>query len=252
MNETYDVLRSLIDPICVIFILLVVSFFVVWRSAKKKSGALILLLAIVLFYGFGIEPVSNYLSWNLEKDYIQARPNPEKTTLDVVVVLGGGVYDLRTLGETFPGRETAVRVAHAVQVFKTYRARQLVCSGKGGRPVTEAFVMAKMAEDLGVPKEKIRLDEKSETTYRHALEFDKMFSDKNIRIGLVTSAYHMKRSEAEFRKYFKNVTTLPAGYLYSSPAGTAAIRYVPQSARLFDNTLILREFVGRLWYRIKQ
>lgn len=251
MNQIYDVFRASVDPICIIFILLVICFFVVLRSSKKKSGALLLLLAIVLLYGFSIEPVSNYLSWKLEKDCIQARPNPEKTSLDVVIVLGGGVYDIRTLGETFPGRETAVRVAHAVQMFKTYKVKQLVCSGKGSRQVTEAAVMARMAEDLGVPKEKIRLDEKSDNTYQHALELDKMFSVKNIRIGLVTSAFHMKRSEVEFRKYFKNVTPLPSSYLYSSPAGTAAIRYIPQSVRLFDNTLILREFVGRLWYSVR-
>ncbi len=251
MNQIYDVFRASIDPICIVFILLVIAFFVVLRSAKKKSGALVLLLAIVLLYGFSIEPVSNYLSWNLEKDYIQAKPIPEKTLLDVVVVLGGGAYDIRTLGETFPGRETAVRVVHAVQMLKTYKAKQLVCSGKGERQITEAAVMARMAKDLGVPGEKIRLDEKSENTYQHAVELDKMFSDKNIRIGLVTSAYHMKRSEMEFRKYFKNVITLPASYLYSSPAGTPALRYIPQSVRLFDNTLILREFVGRLWYKIK-
>ena len=251
MNQIYDVLRASVDPIFIVFFLLIIAFVVVLRSAKKKSGALVLLLAIVLLYGFSIEPVSNYLSWNLEKDYIQARPNPEKTSLDVVVVLGGGVYDIRTLGETFPGRETAVRVAYAVQMLKTYKAKQLVCSGKGERQITEAAVMARMAEDLGVPKEKIRLDEKSENTYEHAAQLDKMFSDKNIRIGLVTSAFHMKRSEIEFRKYFKNVTPLPADYLYSSPAGTPALRYIPQSVRLFDNTLILREFVGRLWYSVK-
>jgi len=252
MNQLYDVFRASVDPIFIVFILLIIAFVAVVQSAKKKSGALVLLLAIVLLYGFSIEPVSNYLSWNLEKDYIRAKPIPEKTLLDVVVVLGGGVYDIRALGETFPCRETTVRVVHGVQMFEAHKAKEFVCSGKGNRQVTEAAVMARMAEGLGVPKEKIRLDEKSEDTYQHAVELDKMFSDKNIRIGLVTSAYHMKRSEVEFRKYFKNVTPLLAGYLYSSPVGTPALRYIPQSVRLFDNTLILREFIGRLWYSMKQ
>ncbi len=251
MNQIYDVFRASVDPICIIFILLVISFFVVLRSSKKKSGALLLLLAIVLLYGFSIEPVSNYLSWKLEKDYIQNPASPKKP-LDVVVVLGGGVYDIHALSETFPAPETAVRLIAAVQVFKASNARYLVCSGKGDRKISEAALMARLAEDMGVAREKIRLDEKSENTYQHAVEFDKMFSDKNIRIGLVTGAYHMKRSEIEFRKYFKNVTTLPARYLYNSPSGTAAVRYIPQSVRLFDNTLILKEFVGRLWYSVKK
>lgn len=251
MNQIYAVCRASVDPVFIIFILLVIAFFVVLHSAKKKSGALLLLLAIVLLYGFSIEPVSNYLSWNLEKDYIQ-NPASSKKPLDVVVVLGGGGYDIQALSETFPCPETTVRVITAVRVFKASNPRYLVCSGKGDRKISEAALMARMAEELGVPREKIRLDEKSGNTYQHAVEFDKMYSDKSIRIGLVTSAFHMRRSEAEFRKYFKNVTTLPSSYLYSSPAGTTAIRYIPQSGRLFDNTLILKEFVGRLWYIIKK
>lgn len=250
MNEIYNVLRALVDPICIIFILLVISFFAVLRSSRKKNGALLLLLAIVLLYGFSIGPVPNYLSWKLEKDYIQ-NPASSKKPLDVVVVLGGGIYEIHALSETFPAPETSARLLAAIRVFKASNARYLVCSGKGDRNISEAALMARMAEDLGVAKEKIRLDEKSENTCQHAVEFDKMFSNKNIRIGLVTGAYHMKRSEIEFRKYFKNVTTLPSNYLYSSPSGTAALRYIPQSGRLFDNTLILKELVGRLWYSIK-
>ena len=78
-----------------------------------------------------------------------------------------------------------------------------------------------------------------------------MFPDKDIRLGLVTSAWHMKRSEAEFRKYFKNVQPLPAGFLYSSPTGASAVRFIPQSQYLLKNTLIFREYVGRLWYGLK-
>ena len=250
MNQIYDVLRALVDPICIIFILLVIAFFLSLRSAKKKSGALLLLLAIVLLYGFSIEPVSNYLSWKLEKEYIQ-NPAAPKKALDVVVVLGGGVYDIQSISETFPVPETAVRLIAAVQIFKASNARYLVCSGKGDRKISEAALMARMAQDLGVPKEKIRIEDRSENTYQHAVELNKMFPDQNIRIALVTGAYHMKRSEIEFRKYFKNVTTLPARYLYSSPSGYAAICYIPQSGRLSNNTLIMKEFVGRLWYSIK-
>jgi uncharacterized SAM-binding protein YcdF (DUF218 family) len=111
--------------------------------------------------------------------------------------------------------------------------------------------MAEMAEVFGVPGEKIRIEAKSGNTYEHAVEFNKMFTNKDIRIGLVISAFHMKRSETEFRKYFKKVVPLPASYLFASPAGTPAVRYIPQSQWLLNNTLIFREYVGRLWYKIK-
>jgi len=63
--------------------------------------------------------------------------------------------------------------------------------------------MAQSAEKLGVPKEKIRMDSRSRNTWEHAIELNKMFKDKNMTLGLVTSAYHLKRSEKEFKVILK-------------------------------------------------
>lgn len=251
MDSVYSVFKSFVDPVFIIFVLLLVSFLICLVTGKKKGGALVLFLTIVLLYGFSIEPVSNYLSYKLEKEYITSRPVEEKITLDVIAVLGGGQYDIKTLNKTFPGETTTVRLVHAVRMYKEYNAKYLVCSGKGRGKISNAELMEQMAEDFGVPKARIRIEAKSENTYEHAVEFNKMFVDKDLKIGLVTSAYHMKRSETEFRKFFKNVMPLPAGYLYASPQGTPAVRYIPQAERLFNNKLIIREYIGRLWYSIK-
>jgi uncharacterized SAM-binding protein YcdF (DUF218 family) len=251
MEQIYIVCKSFVDPIFIIFILLLISFIICLRASKKKSGVLFLLLTIVLLYGFSIEPVSSYLSYKLEKGYIAIRPAEEKAMVDVVVVLSGGNYTIQALGKTFPGEATIDRLVHAVRMYQEYDAKYLVCSGKGNSKISGAEVMAQMAEAFGIPKARIRIEPKSENTYEHAVEFNKMFIDKDIRIGLVTSAYHMKRSEKEFRKYFKKVLPLPSSYLYHSPEDTSAVRYIPQSQWLSNNTLIFREYVGQLWYSIK-
>ena len=111
--------------------------------------------------------------------------------------------------------------------------------------------MAKLAEKLGVPKEKIRIEPNSKNTGENAAEVNNMFVNKNINIGLVTSAFHMKRSEREFKKYFNNVLPLPAHYLYSSPAGNVVIRYMPQSGELNKTSIAFREIIAQLWYRLK-
>ncbi len=251
MEQVYDIFKSFVDPVFIIFILLLVTFFIYWVSSKKKIDMLPLLFVIVLFYGFSIYPVSNYLSYQLEKEYITGAPVKAKMTPDVIVVLSGGASDINALAKTFPGETTTVRLVHAVQMFKKYDARYLVCSGKSNSKVADARVMAHMAEELGVPKDKIRIEPASRNTYEHAVQFNKIFAGKDVTIGLVTSASHMKRSEKEFRKYFRNVLPLPTGYLYASPAGTAAVRYIPQSRWLYNNALVFHEFVGNVWYRIK-
>lgn len=250
MEQTQDIFKAFVDPIFIIFILLFISFLICLISGKKKSDTLLLFFTIVLLYGASIFPVSNYLAYHLEKDYINRSIN-DKIKLDVIVVLSGGAYDINTLNKTFPGNTTTVRLFHALQMYKKYDAKYFVCSGKGKGKISNAELMAQMAENFGVPKDKIRIEAKSENTYQHALEFNKMFVSKDIKIGLVTSAYHMNRSEKEFRKFFKNVLPLTAGYLYASPVGNPAVRYIPQSQWLYNNSLVLHEYVGQIWYSIK-
>ena len=249
--QMYDVLKSFVDPVFIIFALLIISFLMSSFFGKQKGGGLFLFFVIVLLYGFSIQPVSSYLSYRLEKSYIKNLHVKERMTMDVIAVLSGTNYDIQALADTFPGETTTVRLVHAVRMYKQCGAKYLVCSGKGNSRVSGAELMAQMAESLGVPGHRIRLEAKSRNTHEHAVEFNKMFAGKDIRIGLVTSAWHMKRSETEFRKYYKNVQPLPAGFLYASPAGTAAVRFIPQSQYLLKNNLIFREYVGRFWYSLK-
>lgn len=250
MIQIYDVIKSFFDPIFIIFILLLIACIVWVLSSKKKSDTLLLFFAIVLLYGASIYPVSNYFAYQLEKDYINTSPK-DKTKFDVIVVLSGGAYNINALNKTFLGEKTVVRLMYAVQMYKKHDAKYLVCSGKSDAKIPDAQLMAQMAEQFGASKDKILIEPKSKNTYNHALEFNKLFADKNIKIGLVTSASHMKRSEKQFRKYFSNVLPLPADYLYTAPAGTSAVKYIPQSHWLYNNTVILREYVGRLWYSMK-
>jgi uncharacterized SAM-binding protein YcdF (DUF218 family) len=250
MEEIYIVCKGLLDPVFIVFVLLFAAFFVCWRASKKKTGALILLLTIILFYGVSIFPAANYLCHYLEKEYINNPATPDNN-IDVIVVLGNAVKDINTMDNTFPTERTASRILHAVAVYNKMGSKYFVCSGKGTGKITEAAVMARLAQNLGVPKEKIKIENKSANTWQNAAEFNKMFIDKNISVGLVTSAYHMKRSEREFKKYFNNIFPLPAGYLYSSTNGNSVLKYIPRSEELYKTSIALKEIVGQLWYKIK-
>jgi uncharacterized SAM-binding protein YcdF (DUF218 family) len=171
--------------------------------------------------------------------------------LDVVVVLGGGVAETAGTGETLLSQSSASRLLRAVQVFRESGAAQLLCAGKGVGRQTEAEVMARAAERLGVPRERILEDPLSENTRGHAIEMDHRFSDKNLRIGLVTSAYHLKRSETEFRKYFPNVSLFSSDFLYSRPKGSMLLALIPNTDSLFKSAMTLHEMTGLLWYRLK-
>jgi uncharacterized SAM-binding protein YcdF (DUF218 family) len=250
MEEVYTVFKGFLDPLFIVFVLLLISGFLFFRNCKKRNGALILLLSIVLIYGAGIAPVANYLCYYLEKDYMN-NPAAGNKNIDAIVVLGCGTKDIHALKKTFNSGMGSLRLLHAVVVYSKKSAKYFVCSGKGHGKISEADAMAKLAEELGVPKEKIRIDPLSKNTGENAIEVNKMFANKNINIGLVTSAFHMKRSEREFKKYFNNVQPLPAHYLYSSPMGNVVIRYMPQSEEFYKTSIALKEIVAQLWYRLK-
>jgi len=250
MEYVYIVFKGFVDPVFIIILLLLIAFFICLIGGKKKSGVLILFLSIVLLYGASIFPVANYLCYYLEKDYMKSQSDARQN-IDVLVVLGGGAQDINSLNNTFPTEGTSARILSAIEVYNKKGAKYFVCMGKGSGKIPEAEVMARLAEKLGVPKEKIRVEAKSINTWDSAVDLNHMFANKNISIGLVTSASHMKRSEREFKKYFNNVVPFPANYYYASSAENVFVKYAPQTGSLSKTSLALKEIVGQLWYSVK-
>ena len=244
------IFKGFVDPVFIVILLLLIAFFICLIGGKKKSGALVLFLSIVLLYGASIFPVANSLCYYLEKDYIKSQSDAQQN-IDVLVVLGGGAQDINSLNNTFPTEVTSARLLSAIDVYNKKGAKYFVCVGKGSGKITEADLMAQLAQRLGVPKEKIRIDAKSTNTWENAIELNKMFVNKNINVGLVTSAYHMKRSEREFKKYFNNVVPFPANYYYASSAENIFVKYAPQTSSLYKTSLALKEIAGQLWYSVK-
>jgi len=251
MDEIWAVFKAILDPLFIVFVLLLISLIVFLLNCKKKSDSLILVLCIILIYGAAIAPVSNYLCLYLEKDYFNCTKDGLEKKIDAIVVLGNGTKEIKLLKETFISEAGCLRVLHAVEIYNKTQSAYFICAGKGEGNVSEAQAMAKLAESLGVPKEKIRIEANSRNTGENAIEVNKILASGKVNIGLVTSAFHMKRSEREFRKYFNHVTPLPAHYLYSSPAGNVVVRYMPQSGELYKTSIALKEIIAQLWYTIK-
>lgn len=250
MDAIYTFTKSLMDP-AVLLVALLAAGTLAALTRRKRRVALFVAPALVLLYGLSISPVANFLCHTLEKDYIRESPmSPGR--MDVVVVLGGGVTETAGTGETLLSQSSASRLLRAVELFRESGAAQLLCAGKGIGRTPEGEVMAAAAGRLGVPREKILVDSRSENTRGHAVEMDRRFADKTIRIGLVTSAYHLKRSETEFRSYFPNVSPFPSDYLYSHPKGHAIPAFVPNTGSLSRSAVALHEMAGLLWYRLKR
>jgi uncharacterized SAM-binding protein YcdF (DUF218 family) len=69
------------------------------------------------------------------------------------------------------------------------------------------------------------------------------------RIYLVTHAWHLARAVPEFSA--QGFQVIPAGTGYSLPTPYSALDFLPNGKALQDSWLALHEWLGLLWYRIR-
>ena len=97
------------------------------------------------------------------------------------------------------------------------------------------------------------METNSLNTVEHAIELRKLFPpDKNLKIGIVTSALHIFRSKKAFNKKFQseNIVPIPVNYVYSLPEFNLK-SFIPSSSALSQSTYALHEFIGIIWLSIR-
>lgn len=202
----------------------------------------------VLLWALSVEPVGDTMLRGLESDL----RIPEDPRGDVIVLLGGGVYDdvpdMSGLGA--PSEDMLARIVTAVRLQRNLKIPIIVAGGAvfEGRSA-EAHVVKRFLTDLGVPENMIFIEDRSRDTIQNAkytAEICKAIGCKNPL--LVTSAYHMKRSLMSFEKAGMKVTPFPAQFKTSKDKKYFWHDLLP-SVKNFENSYIaLHEYVGLVFY----
>ncbi|MEO5822091.1 MAG: ElyC/SanA/YdcF family protein [Vicinamibacteraceae bacterium] len=118
---------------------------------------------------------------------------------DAIVVPGAGVSQACS-----PNVFAVRRVLLARRAFVEGRAPIIVFSGSRptGLPCAVADVMAALAVQLGVPRDRILVETAATTTWENAQRTDPMLRKLGVRrIVLVTDRLHMMRAEACFEQF---------------------------------------------------
>lgn len=147
--------------------------------------------------------------------------------------------------------ENQRRVLHGVTLWRRYPDARLVLSGAMeyldrrnlGR---HAQLMAEVSVNQGVPAYAVLLEPRSRNTREHPIEALTLPGVTSATpIAVVTSGWHMRRAQREFYRYFQHVQTDPVPEP-QCPVGWQD--FIPDAGTLSDNTTLLREWVGMLWY----
>jgi uncharacterized SAM-binding protein YcdF (DUF218 family) len=238
-------MQRLVLPPASILLLLLFGFLLV--RSRRNLGRLFIAIGCLLLYGLSISPVSSALIAPLERDFQPV--NAKLVKADVIVVLGGGTRDRSRLGlKPEPAEESLKRVVAAVTLYKALHIPVLLTGGSGDlaqSQLSDADAMARTALDLGVPEKDIRIENMSRNTLESARAVKGMI--KVNRIVLVTSAFHMKRSVALFRKQGFEVVPAPAGFRSEQRTFTV-FSIIPNADSLSSSSLALAEHLSLGWY----
>ncbi len=243
-------LNYLIMPLSVVFIMLLVAGLV--RSARLRQR--FFWGSIILLFVFSNEFLANELmkAWELD-----AIPYRDMRQYKVGVVLTGTlIAGLEPDDRVYFGRG-ADRVVHTVQLFKLRLIDRILISGGSGRLVDiqerEADRFREVMIMLGVPDSAIVVENESRNTHESARAVSRILTARGFAPEdclLITSAFHMRRSLACFRK-----AGWPLDYFSTDFYGHQGTYYpdaflIPKLNALVIWQKLVKEWVGLVAYRL--
>lgn len=244
-------LAEFVYPFNFALLLLVLALIMLWRgkTAAAAKAIFVALLALVLP---STPAIANPLMAMLENVY----PNvaiEETPSADAIVVLGGSVSQVMP-PRLLPEEQIEARITHACRLFQAGKAPIIICSDGTQYQATDG-TMRKGAQDMrlllvemGVPPDAILLEKTSRNTYENAKKTADILEEQNRkRVLLVTSAMHMPRAAALFRK--QGVDVFPATNSHRMYAAPWSVRSCfPHLPTLWQSTMAIKEVLGYLVY----
>lgn len=243
--------KAILSPL---FICLIVLWPIFIISLVKERGVLRILslvsclaLAVVTLSSTGV--VAGYLEESLESDYSIELRCPQ----DAVVVLSGGYAHGEKDDSDWLGGESVLRLIKGVQLFRQCNTKWLILSGssKGGLRGRDADLMQELALKLGVQKERIQKEIMSANTREHPIGIRDMgLFGEGAELAVVTSPWHLRRSMTEFLRIFPRAYPIMA-YGDSRHNRNSLYSWIPQSGSLDRTTRMIHEYIGYLWYKVR-
>jgi len=231
-----------------------VALLMLHMSPAMRHAAKGMLWAGLVALGLlGFEAIPNALLRPLENRY----PVPSAKVLDRyagVIVLGGATghpNSYQAHGQV-PLGDAAERMTVPVGLMRQYPKWTLVFSGGEGRLLTTGVTEAELAkvfyEEQGVDMARVKLEGGSRTTRENAHQVAALLGEQCKQSWLlVTSAWHMPRSMAEFEAVGCHVTAYPVDF--RTGASTSLTEYSLAQSLLRWQTA-LHEWLGLVVYKM--
>lgn len=217
--------------------------------ARRAVVATLLLLVLI-----GVQPWPEALIRQLENQSAEMAPDADLSGYAGIIVLGGAL-DSGRISQAHQQpvlNSSAERMTMAVSLWRRFPKLQLVFTGGEGELFgigpSEAERAKQFFDSMGLPVDAVRMESRSRNTYENAVfTRDLPGMDAKRPWLLVTSAWHMPRSLATFKKAGWNVTAYPVDFRTggSTPWTTYSL-----SDGAYQWELLLHEWLGMAAYRL--
>jgi uncharacterized SAM-binding protein YcdF (DUF218 family) len=234
--------------------ILTLGLFCLWATRRQRLGKVLVTLGTVLLLLCSSSLISSWLLVPLEQRYpallhhetVSWGPK-DSTSPKWIVVLGGGHRSDPSLPANSQISAAALsRVVEGVRLHKAIPGSKLLLSGGVVfDPVPEAEVMAQVVVLLGVKPQDIRLESESRDTAEEAEIIAKIIGRE--RFILVTSAAHMPRSMALFRRRGLEPIPAPTDFRAPNTLSSGPGRFLPGASSLGQTQAALHEYLGLAW-----
>ena len=222
-----------------------------WRGGRRILSVTALVVVIWLWV-WGMKAWSLVVGMPLERGWtcLKAEDAP---SADAIVVLGGGM-SAAPGAYPYPDMHSAAdRVWHAARLYRAGKAPIVIPSGAGDRESVVPLLV-----DFGVPTEAVVGEYQARNTEENALFVQELLRRRRndggkLRILLVTSAWHMRRSLLMYRRYAPDLEIVPAPADFENTVLCARFELrhlVPSAEDFYRNSCMVKELVGYWGYRL--
>ncbi|MBT6046866.1 MAG: envelope biogenesis factor ElyC [Candidatus Scalindua sp.] len=246
-------------PLPLSLLLSFLGLYFLWFTNRQKAGKILVSVGLIILTLFSYSIITNRFLRPLERKYdtfeiksSSAVPETEdESMIKFVVVLGGG----HTSDPELPpisqiGKDSLVRLIEGIRVYRKYPGAKLLLSGGAVfDPISEAEIMARVAREIGVPERDIILESKSQDTRDEALFIKPIVG--NEPFVLVTTASHIPRSMALFKKLGMNPIPSPIGHSVKDRQGLSYYSFFPGTGSIRNAELAIHEYLGMTWAKLR-
>lgn len=242
-----------IYPIGFITVMLITG--IITQLMKKRCSIWFYSIAGVSLLLFSSGFISNFLIASLERPYFKQSQLP--TDCSALVVLGGAGKALvspRTHPEI---NEAGDRLIHCYRLYKNGVCRRIITTGGWVDPKmknipSEGMQNALLLQDFGVNREDIIIEQHAKNTHEHGPYIAAILDSLNLprKIILVTSASHMIRSIAVFKKSGFTVYPAATDFQYAETKPTFLFDIFPNANALALSTTAFHEYYGIIGYKL--